>query len=221
MEIDFISILHKATKRDYLARVNDKKYPKFKAAKLAKQWGYHYWDGSRKINYGGYKYIPGRWTPVIKKLCKFYKLKNNAKILDVGCGKGFFLKDLKDFNSSFKVHGVDISRYAKKNSHPDVKSNITVSNSNKLKWKNNYFDLVVSFNTLHNLYNYDLYKSLTEIERVAKKKYICVESYKTEIQKMNLLYWQVTCEAFNTPKEWKWWFKKSKYKGDYSFIYFD
>ena len=51
--------------------------------------------------------------------------------------------------------------------------------------ENNYFDLVVSFNTLHNLYNYDLYKSLTEIERVAKKKYICVESYKTEIQKMN------------------------------------
>ena len=36
-----------------------------------------------------------------KKLCKFYKLKNNAKILDVGCGKGF-LKDLKDFNSSFE-----------------------------------------------------------------------------------------------------------------------
>ena len=30
MEIDFISNLHKATKRDYLARVNDKDYPKIK-----------------------------------------------------------------------------------------------------------------------------------------------------------------------------------------------
>ncbi len=221
MEIDFISSLHKATKRDYLARVNDKKYPKFKAAKLAKKWGYHYWDGSRKINYGGYKYIQGRWIPIIKKLCKFYNLKKKAKILDVGCGKGFFLKDLKDFNSSFEIHGIDISKYAIKNSHPDIRSNISLSNSNKLKWKDNYFDLAVSFNTLHNLHNYDLYKSLTEIERVAKKKYICVESYKTEIQKMNLLYWQVTCEAFCTPEEWKWWFKKSKYKGDYSFIFFD
>ena len=37
---------------------------------------------------------------------------------------------------------------------------------------------------------------------------------------MNLLYWQVTCEAFCTPKEWKWWFKQANYKGDYSFIYF-
>ena len=24
---------------------------------------------------------------------------------------------------------------------------------------------------------------------------------------MNLLYWQVTCEAFCTPEEWKWWLK--------------
>ena len=30
---------------------------------------------------------------------------------------------------------------------------------------------------------------------------------------MNLLYWQVTCEAFNTPKEWQWWFDKAKYNG--------
>jgi len=94
MYLDFLSKLHKSTKRDYLARVNDKQYPKYKAAFLAKKWGYHYWDGSRKINYGGYKYIQGRWYPVIKQMIKFYKLKKNCKILDVGCGKGFFFKRL-------------------------------------------------------------------------------------------------------------------------------
>ena len=31
-EIDFMSTLHKSTKRDYLARVNDKDFPKAKAA---------------------------------------------------------------------------------------------------------------------------------------------------------------------------------------------
>ena len=35
-EIDFMSELHKKTERDYLARVNDKEYPKAKAAVLAK-----------------------------------------------------------------------------------------------------------------------------------------------------------------------------------------
>ncbi len=220
MEIDFISTLHKSTKRNYLSRVNDKDFPKYKAAQLAKKWGYHYWDGSRKINYGGYKYIKNRWTKVIKKIAKYYNLKNNSKILDVGCGKGFLLQDLKNFNNTFKLHGVDISKYAIKNSPPDVKGAIRQSSATKLKWPDKYFDLVISINTLHNLHNYDLQKSLKEIERVGKKKYVVVESYRNEKEKMNLLYWQVTCEAFCTPKEWKWWFKNSGYTGDFSFIYF-
>ena len=51
--IDFLSPLHKATKRDYLARVNDPEYPKAKAAALAKKWDFDYWDGDRRICYGG------------------------------------------------------------------------------------------------------------------------------------------------------------------------
>ena len=70
------------------------------------------------------------------------------------------------------------------------------------------------------MHNYDLFESLNEIQRVSNKKYICVEAYRNELEKMNLLYWQVTCEAFNTPKEWQWWFDKAKYNGDHSFIYF-
>ena len=220
MEIDFITTLHKSTKRDYLSRVNDKNFPKYKAAKLAKKWGYHYWDGSRKVNYGGYKYIKNRWYKVIKKIAKFYNLKDNSKILDVGCGKGFLLKDFKNFNSTFNLHGIDISKYAIKHSPKDIRKNIRHSSATKLRWPDNYFDLVISINTLHNLYNYDLQKSLKEIQRVGKKKYIVVESYRNEKEKMNLLYWQVTCEAFCTPEEWKWWFKNAGYTGDYSFIYF-
>ena len=92
---------------------------------------------------------------------------------------------------------------------------------NQITLEKNYFDLVVSFNTLHNLYNFELDKALKEISRVSKKhSYICVESYRNEKEKMNLLYWQVTCESFFTPKEWEWCFNKNSYKGNYSFIYF-
>ena len=60
------------------------------------------------------------------------------------------------------------------------------------------------------------------MERVGKNdKYLCVESFRNEEEKANLLYWQVTCESFYTPEEWKWWFKKNNYNGDYSFIYFE
>ena len=60
-EVDFMSALHKSTQRDYLARVNDPEFPKAKAAELAKKFGYEYWDGDRRICYGGYRYLEGRW----------------------------------------------------------------------------------------------------------------------------------------------------------------
>ena len=53
MEIDFITSHHKKTKRNYLERVN--KVNKAECAVKAKKWDYDYWDGSRDINYGGYK----------------------------------------------------------------------------------------------------------------------------------------------------------------------
>ena len=59
--------------------------------KIAKKYEKDYWDGNRRYGYGGYKYIPGRWKAVAKKLIKTYKLRSGSKILDVGCGKGFLL----------------------------------------------------------------------------------------------------------------------------------
>ena len=221
MEIDFISKLHKSTKRNYLSRVTDKKYPKPLAAKLAKKWGYHYWDGSRKINYGGYKYIPGRWNKTIKKMAKHYKIKKNFRILDVGCGKGFFLCDFKKMFPNINTFGIDVSKYAIKKAPKLIKDNLIVGNAIKLPWPDNYFDIAFSINTLHNLYNFELFDALKEINRVSKKKFITVESYRNEKEKANLLYWQVTCESFYTPQEWKWFFKITKYKGDFSFIYFE
>jgi SAM-dependent methyltransferase len=219
--IDFLSPLHKATKRDYLARVNDPEYPKAKAAELAKQWGYDYWDGDRRINYGGYKYIPGRWAPVAKMMIDHYKLKPGDSVLDVGCGKGYQLVELALALPGLRVYGLDISEYAIQNAHPDVKNKIQKGTASKLPFENNQFDLVISINTLHNLSNRELDASLREVERVGKHKYLCVESYRNEEEKANLLYWQVTCEQFNTPDDWDWWFKLIDYSGDHSFIFFD
>ena len=48
---------HKSTKR-LSQRVNDSEFPKHKAASLAKG-DYDYWDGDRRVCYGGYKYLEG------------------------------------------------------------------------------------------------------------------------------------------------------------------
>ena len=220
--IDLMSAIHKSTSRDYLARVNDPEFPKAKAAELAKQWGYDYWDGDRRINYGGYRYMPGRWAPVGQAMIDHYGLKPGDKILDVGCGKGFQLYELTQLLPGLEVYGIDISDYAIENSKEEIKDRLQVGNANSLPFPDDHFDFVFSITTLHNLHNYDLDKALREMERVGKgNKYLCVEAYRNEEEKANLLYWQVTCEAFCTPEEWAWWFEQTGYSGDHSFIYFE
>ena len=167
MEKNFISQLHNATKRNYLQRmVNNKVH----CMKIAKKYGKDYWDGKRKYGYGGYKYIPGRWKNLAKKLIKLYKLKAGSKVLDVGCGKSFLLREMLILQPNLKIVGIDISNYALKNGFKN--KNLKLVNhkaEKKYPFKHNYFDLVISLGTLHNLKIFDLNKALKEIERVGKK----------------------------------------------------
>jgi len=220
--VDLLSTIHKSTKRDYLARVNDPDYPKPKAAELAKQWDYDYWDGDRKICYGGYRYMAGRWETVARAMADHYGIKAGDKILDVGCGKAFLLYDFTKVVPGVEIHGLDISKYAIEHAKEEIKDRLQLGSATALPYPDGHFDFVFSITTLHNLHCYDLDRALREIERVGKEhKYVCVESYRNEQEKANLLYWQVTCEAFNTPEEWLWWFERTGYTGDHSLIYFE
>lgn len=219
MYVDFLTPVHTSTKRDYLARVNE--FPKARAATLAKKFDVDYWDGDRNTGYGGYKY-DGRWRAVAEEMAKTYDLKPGDRILDVGCGKAFLLYEFTQVVPGISVAGIDVSQYAIDNAKPEVQPFLKVASATELPYPDQSFDLVISITTLHNLYCFELYKALHEIERVGKKhKYICVESYRNEEEKANLLYWQLTCEMFCTPDEWKWWFEHCGYSGDYSFIFFE
>jgi len=219
MKKNFISRLHSSTKRNYLSRMVDNKVF---CMKEAKKYGKNYWDGKRRFGYGGYRYIPGRWKNVAKKLIKTYKLKAGSKILDVGCGKGFLLHEMLKLEPKLQIHGFDISNYAIKNIIKNKNLKIFKHRAEKkFPYKSNSFDLVISLATLHNLKVFDLEKSICEIERVGKKKYIMVESYKNDKQLFNLQCWALTCQSFFSIDEWIWLYKKNKYSGDYEFIYFD
>ena len=218
-EIKLITKLHKKTKRNYIERMLNEK---IKCMKISKKYGKDYWDGDRKYGYGGYKFIPGRWSGVAKNLIRRYKLNNNSKILDVGCGKGYLLYEIKKILPLISIKGFDISKYAIDNAPKDLKKDLFVADvKKKIKFKKNFFDLVISIGCFHNLEIFDLKNSLSEINRVGKKKFILVESYRNNKELFNLQCWALTCESFFSKNEWIWIFKKFGYNGDFEFIYFE
>ena len=215
----FVTANHVSTKRDYLARVTER--DKAECAELANQYDFDYWDGSRQTGYGGFRY-DGRWRKVAQAMVATYGIERHMRILDIGCGKGFLLHDLTEACPGVEVAGLDISRYAIEHAMDSVKPFLAEGTAVKLPWPDGHFDLVVSINTLHNLYIYDLWSALTEIDRVGRRaKYICVEAYRTEGEKVNLMYWQLTCRAFHTPAEWEWIYDKVGYSGDHEYGFFE
>jgi protein-L-isoaspartate(D-aspartate) O-methyltransferase len=216
---EFVTLIHKSTKRDYLARVTER--DKAEVAELAIKWDYDYWDGSRQTGYGGYRY-DGRWRKVADAMIAAYGLKPGMRVLDVGSGKGFLLHDFTEALPGLEVAGLEYSAYAIEHTMQSVKPHIVHGTAAELPWPDDHFDLVVSITTLHNLYNYDLWAALKEMQRVSKgHSYLCVEAYRNEREKMNLMYWQLTCRVFHTPQEWEAEFAHTGYTGDYEFIYFE
>ena len=216
--LSIVTPLHKETSRDYLARMNDDKVA---CMKVARKYGQEYWDGDRRYGYGGYRY-DGRWGAVARKLIEAYNLSEDAKILDVGCGKGYLLYEFKRLLPKARIAGFDISEYAIENAKEEIRDSVFVHRAqDPCKFSDNEFDLVISVTTLHNLPLPELHAALREIERVGRNKYVVVESYRNEAELFNLECWALTAEAFFSSVEWPWLFRHFGYTGDYEFIYFE
>ena len=216
---NFVTKLHTQTTRDYLARMVD---DKVLCMNKAKEYEFDYWDGDRRFGYGGYKYIKDRWKPVAESLIKEYNLTEQSSILDVGCGKGFLLYEIKKILPKIEIYGFDISKHGLNSVFDEIKENIILHDARKkFPYKEKKFDLTISLATLHNLSLDDLFFSLSEINRVSKKSYIMVESFRDTKELFNLQCWALTCETFFQPKEWIWLFDKVGLSCDYEFIYFE
>ena len=216
--MNIITPLHKRTERDYIGRMQESKVA---CMRIARKYDEQFWDGDRRYGYGGYRY-DGRWEPVASELIRRYHLPQDARIVDVGCGKGYLLYEFRKLLPDCDISGFDISQYAIEHSKEEAKGDLFVHRAqDPYPFDDGSFDLVVSITTLHNLPVYEVKSAVQEIERVGKNGYIALESYRDERELFNLQCWALTCESFFTPREWVWLYDEFGYTGDYEFIYFD
>lgn len=179
------------------------------------QLGKEYYDGSRLNGYGGFKY-DGRWLKLLPKIIKKYKLTNKSKVLDLGCKKGFLLKDLNKLLPGIKTYGIENHSYALKKS-VNCKSKLIKSDYYNIPFKKNYFDFVIAFNSLYMQNLGDVIKSLKEIQRVSKKSYIVLASGENDEERNKFYKWTLIGTSILLKREWKTLFKKIGFKGDYYF----
>lgn len=210
-EVDLLAGLPK-TKRD-INRRQSAKTPENVA--IAKQYGEAYFDGPREIGYGGYRY-DGRWVPVAKDIVRHFGLKTGDRVLDVGCGKGFLVKDLMTVCPGLQAFGLDVSEYALMQCEREVVGRLHLGSAVHLPFPDGSFSAVISINTIHNLQRPDLIRALQEIERLAPGHgFVQVDAYHTPAQRELFMKWVLTAEFHDYPDGWLKVFAEAGYTGDW------
>ena len=187
---------------------------------IARKFDVEYFDGDRLTGYGGYNYSPRFWTDTVAHIKDFYNLDDNSKILDIGCAKGYMMHDLSLLIPRAEIKGIDISNYAKENAIESMQENIVVSNANNLPFPDDYFDLVIAINTLHNLPLIDCKQAFREINRVTKNNsFVMNDAWRDAKGKQSMLKWNLTALTYMSCDDWEELFKEVDYKGDYYWFF--
>jgi len=183
---------------------------------LSKQFGRDYFDGDRRHGYGGYAYYPRFWQPTVRRFRDHYQLAEDARILDVGCAKGFMLRDFQELLPKATIAGIDCSDYAIQHADEVVKPFVRIGNATALPYPDRAFDLVVSINTIHNLPLDACKQSLREIQRVTRAHaFVTVDAWRTEHERELQRQWILTAETYMHVDDWKRLFAEVGFTGDY------
>ena len=144
------------------------------------------------------------------------------RVLDVGCGKGFLVKDLMIECPGLEAFGLDISLYALMHCEKEVVGRVHLGSAERLPFRDRSFDCVLSINTIHNLPRPRAVQAMQEIQRLSDgRAFVQVDSYRTPQQKEIFESWALTAESHDYPDGWLKLFRESGYTGDYYWTIID
>ncbi|MFI4986630.1 MAG: class I SAM-dependent methyltransferase [Alphaproteobacteria bacterium] len=214
-EINLLELAPKVI-RDMGARVAGKAENR----RLALQFGFEYFDGTRAQGYGGYKY-DGRWVAVARRLVELYGLKPGHRVLDIGCAKGYLIKDLMDVLPGIEVWGLDISDYAIRHCIADAAGRIVRASCDRLPFADGSFELALAINTIHNLDPERCVEAVRELQRVSPRAgFIQVDAFRTPEERQLFEDWMLTAKTYLQPEKWLELYRRAGYTGDYYWTIF-
>jgi len=212
MEVDLLANYPRA-KRNLDARSQEKTAEDRAIARL---FGKEFFDGDRRVGYGGFTYDPRFWQPVVPTFQKHYGLTGESSLLDVGCAKGFMLKDFTEAIPGMTVAGIDVSDYAIANAVEGMEHFVQVADARDLPFEDDSFDLVVSINTIHNFERDEVVQSLREMQRVSRKcSFVVLDAYRDEEERKRIEAWNLTALTVLSTDGWIELFGEAGYEGDY------
>jgi len=111
-----------------------------------------------------------------KEMIKYFKVENNFKVLDIGCGRGelaFYCasKGAKVIGIDYAPPSIKLANLARSKQKKLIKQNtkFLVMDAKKLNFDSDSFDLVILTGFVEHLYPEELDKAFKEIKRVLKK----------------------------------------------------
>jgi malonyl-CoA O-methyltransferase len=153
----------------------------------------------------------GRLVEIINNLGN----SNHQKIIEVGCGKGRFLKQLHRLFPRANYYGLDIS-WGMLKSNPSYVKKVEASQLD-IPLKNNFFDFVYSVEALEHSVRPEI--AISEMCRVLKNggKIVIIDKNVDKLGKLGIESWEQWFDPISINKL----LKKNKVKADYKFITYD
>lgn len=132
-------------------------------------------------------------------------MKGGDKVLDVGCGRGFYLNAISQLYPRAEVTGVDSNLKYIETAKKITKGKVILGDATKLPFPDNYFDRIICSEVLEHIANDNL--AISEIHRVLKRRgeaFISVpnKNYPLWLDPINYTLEKLT--GYHVPSN-RWW----------------
>jgi ubiquinone/menaquinone biosynthesis C-methylase UbiE len=133
------------------------------------------------------------------KYMKFLRKGSSLKMLDVGCGEGYYVRDA--IEEGIDAYGIDISTHALENALAEVKDRITFGSLAEIPFADEEFDVITALDVIEHIHPKDTLNAVAEIRRVLKPDGIVIITTPSS----NFGYWVFDLTHINVrpPKFWK------------------